>query len=340
MSNLNPFGVDTSIGRTQPLGPTGDIVTDVSNNFIGSTGVSAANGIQGATGIQNSLQGTTGIGIQGVTGMQGITGVMGLTGALGSDGVTGLHGVTGIGPQGSTGLTGATGIRGVTGLVGPQGFTGLQGVTGAPGNVGSTGLMGATGITGVTGLILQGLTGLQGATGVLGSTGLWGTTGVQVFGLTGLQGSTGIMGATGLLDLITIDVQQQTSGATLIFPLPANQLGTDSQHLEFYCSGLTATDASASTITITLGNYTLFTDIGSFAGGADFTITGIIIRLANAVQETSTQIVYESGRCYAQWQSINAELDTPVNLIVSIGSAGVGHVLYTLVVRLLRNPRI
>jgi hypothetical protein len=332
MANINPRGPTTTTGRNQVLA-NGDQLT-AANQILGATGVIGVTGLQGATGIGNTNQGATGIGIPGFTGIRGFTGVLGEQGFTGILGATGLSGVTGLHLRGVTGIQGETGIKGTTGITSPSGITGVGGYTGL---VGHTGLTGETGITGHTGVAILGFTGLRGDTGLHGETGVIGVTGVAQAGYTGLTGFTGLEGATGLLDLISLDIQQQLSGVTLAYVVVSAAIPVAGQQLEFYSSGLTATDGSATTITAKLGSYTIFSDSISLAGGADIMLYGLVNRVGDSAQETTVRLLSESAECLAQWSSINVDFSLTPSLAISLSSTGTGHIIYTLVVRRLEE---
>jgi hypothetical protein len=121
--------------------------------------------VQGVQGLQGNdgLQGSTGVGIQGVQGVQGLQGNDGLQGSTGA-GIQGVQGLQGL--QGNDGLQGSTGagIQGVQGLQGLQGNDGLQGSTGA-GIQGVQGVQGNDGLQGSSGAGIQGVQGVQGTDG-------------------------------------------------------------------------------------------------------------------------------------------------------------------------------
>lgn len=329
MADLIPHGPNTVSGRDIQLGAT-DSLSDPTNSLLaGGTGLFGVSGLMGATGLTNPLQGVTGIAFQGNTGIIGQTGVIGLTGVDGLQASTGLRGITGLGSVGVTGIAGATGVQGMTGLHGLQGMTGVLGITGF---FGVTGLFGETGLFGFTGVSVIGITGLVGSTGLQGNTGIVGATGIPMSGVS-VQGITGIQGVTGLLELVTLDVQRQTTGVTLLYSLPANSLSVDGQHLEVYASGLSATDGTLTTLVLQLGGYQVFAGNIAFAGGADISLYGNIIRVGTSLQESSIQVIYEDGSGTVQWQSITADLTLAQNLIASLTSAGTGHILYSLVAR-------
>jgi len=335
MANINPRGPTTTTGKNTILGPT-DGLTDPYNSFVGGgTGMPGIQPVMGGTGLEG-ITGLIGASLSGNTGIAGITGIEGFTGISSLQGITGLQSVTGLGRTGASGLLGVTGLSGPTGPQGSQGATGVRGLTGTFG--GATGFQGITGLIGDTGISIVGVTGLIGDTGLLGDTGIIGTTGVSMSGVTGLQGITGIQGATGLLDMITLDVQRQTTGVTLAYILPADALSVDSQHLEIIASGLSATDGSATTLILELGGYSLFDGSISLAGGSDISLQGILIRVGRSLQESSIQVTYEDGSGTLQWSSITADLTLTQNLIASLTSAGTGHILYSLVARRLRQP--
>jgi hypothetical protein len=334
MANINPRGPTTTTGKNTILGPT-DGLTDPYNSFVGGGTGMSGNQVMGDTGLEG-ITGLIGASLPGNTGITGVTGIEGFTGISSSQGVTGFSGVTGLGSIGASGFSGATGISGPTGLQGSRGSTGIGGLTGVFG--GATGFQGITGLIGNTGISLVGVTGLTGNTGLLGVTGLIGATGIPMNGVTGLQGITGIQGATGLLDMLTLDVQRQTTGVTLAYVLPADSLGVDNQHLEIIASGLSATDGSSTTIILELGGYPLFNGSISFAGGSDISLEGILIRVGRSLQESSIQVTYEDGSGTMQWNSITADLTLSQNLIASLTSAGTGHILYSLVARRLQQP--
>jgi hypothetical protein len=333
MANLNPGGIHTQTGQDRPLGPSDALLAG--NVLVGSTGAQGRTGIFGSTGLSNTVQGETGISLQGLTGLQGVTGLRGVTGLAGSQGFTGLQGLTGISQIGFTGLQGATGIPGVTGIIGDQGITGFQGIAGG---IGGTGLIGATGIQGTTGLSLSGVTGLQGATGLLGDTGLQGATGVGILGNTGLSGVTGLIGATGFLDLLSLNVFQQGSGATGIYYVPPNTLNTDLQQLEYIVSARSATDGATTILIVEFGGFNLLTDVLTVGGGATAAIRGYIIRTSTFQQEASVNAVYSDSTGNTAWSSPTADLTATQLLAASVSSSGAGHVIFALVTRRIEDP--
>jgi len=329
MANVTPFGVNENSGRGNIL-RNGEFLVFQTLQLLGTTGLPGFTGIQGPTGLQNVTQGNTGIGLTGSTGLQGVTGTSPL-GETGLDGWTGFMGETGVSVRGATGLLGPTGIQGVTGLIGSQGFTGLSGYTGLQGE---TGLLGITGITGVTGIAISVFTGIRGDTGLLGATGLQGHTGVGVLGVTGFQGNTGLWGQTGMLDLLTVDVQRQLAGVTLLYVIPANTFNASGQQLEITSWGLSATDGSVTTITVTYEGNTIFTDTVAFAGGADILIEGYILFWGAIEHFTTIKGYYEEGTGTTSYvPSILLTPSLSQNLFVTLSSAGAGHVLYGLIVR-------
>jgi hypothetical protein len=330
MADITPFGVSENSGRGNIL-RTGEFLVFQTLQLLGYTGLPGFTGIQGPTGLQNPNQGATGIGLVGFTGIIGHTGVS-PRGDTGLDGLTGLMGVTGISPSGATGFLGSTGIQGVTGLIGSQGTTGLRGYTGLQGETGISD--GVTGLTGVTGIAISGSTGIRGDTGLLGDTGLQGQTGVGVLGVTGFQGNTGIQGQTGMLDLLTVDVQRQLAGVTLLYTIPANTFNLSGQQLEITSWGLSATDGAVTTITVTYEGNVIFTDTVSFAGGADILIEGYILFWAAVEHFTTIKGYYEDGTGTMVYvPNILLPPGSPQNLFVSLSSAGTGHILYGIIVR-------
>lgn len=329
MANVNPFGVTGSDGKENPLRP-GDVLRNSTLTTLFTTGMVGVTGILGATGIANTTVGVTGIQIQGRTGILGITGIA-IEGETGLGGLTGFRGFTGISVQGSTGIKGETGITGFPGLVGAQGKTGVAGYTGLAGN---TGLFGSTGLTGATGLAVNGATGLQGNTGILGPTGLQGETGVGLLGITGLRGTTGMVGTTGLLDLITLTTQRQTSGATLLYTIPANSFGRVGQQLELTAWGLSATDGSATTVTITYAGNQVFQDNIALAGGSDIMLEGYILLWGAISHDVSIKSVYENGNGVSSYiENVLVSSNISQDLYVTLESLGTGHTLYGLIVR-------
>lgn len=329
MANINPYGVVDPTGRQQVL-QAGDNLVNTSLGFLAVTGIVGFTGVQGPTGLQNTTQGETGIGLLGHTGLLGLIGVS-PRGETGLDGITGLQGLTGISVVGITGARGETGIQGVTGLVGNQGFTGLAGYTGL---AGSTGLIGITGLVGSTGALLAGFTGLRGETGIQGDTGLQGVTGVGLLGFTGLQGVTGLVGATGVFELATLNTQQQTSGVTLLYSIPANTLSSVGQQLTLMGWGLSATDGAATTITVTYADNTVFTDSVAAPGGSDILVEGYILLWGAASHDVTIKGVYANDDGTTTYTpNILVSPSIVKNIYISLSSAGTGHVLYGIIVR-------
>jgi len=330
MANINPYGVVDPTGRQKVL-QAGDNLVNTSLGFLAITGIVGVTGVQGSTGLQNAGQGETGIGLFGHTGLAGSTGVS-PEGDTGLSGITGLQGFTGISVVGVTGIQGGTGIQGITGLVGVQGFTGLAGYTGLAGD---TGLTGVTGLAGSTGTLLAGFTGLRGETGVQGGdTGLQGVTGVGLRGFIGLQGVTGLVGSTGVFELATLSAQQQTSGVTLLYSIPANTLSSVGQQLTLMGWGLSATDGAATTITVTYAGNTIFTDSIASPGGSDILVEGYILLWGAASHDITVKGVYANNDGVTTYTpNILVSPSIIKNIYISLGSAGTGHVLYGLIVR-------
>lgn len=334
MANLIPSGVNTTSGRDANLAAADNLVTTAdsggSNTItLSATGAVGIAGLQGATGLQSGTQGTTGIELQGATGLQGLTGVISLPGLTGLVGETGIQGFTGVTSQGTTGLRGVSGLAGInrghTGTAGLTGFIGLRGLTGVG--------LGETGITGETGVEVSGVTGLQGATGVLiGDTGLLGVTGIAQQGVTGIQGLTGLQGVTGLFGYQPLDIQRQTSGVTGFYTVTANTLATNENQIEFWAWGSTANGVST-TITVSFGELAIFSDDTTIAGGTTFQLRGSILRVSSSIQEVTIWVTYnESAGCNVSRFPTTSDLTAANNVIVSVASAGTGHVLNGLVV--------
>lgn len=331
MADINITGINVSAtGQEIVLGPV-DIITNGatgSNLILSNTGLGGFTGLRGQTGLQSVSQGATGVSPQGVTGLRGITGFSPF-GETGLQGATGFLGQTGVAKQGETGIFGDFGVTGVSivGDTGIQGFTGVVGTTGLTGTGGGTGLMGATGIQGVTGVGLQGVTGLRGDTGILGATGFIGVTGVAAQGATGIQGVTGSLGVTGLFTYQNLNTVQQTVGVTGLYTIQANTLNTNEQQIEFWAWGLTAS-GSNTTIDVLFGPYTVLTRTINVTGGATFMIKGYIIRVSATVQEATVESIFNNSvSCSVQRFPTTLDLADNQDLIVSLSSAGSGHVL-------------
>lgn len=331
MADVNIYGISVSTtGQEIPLGPV-DIITNGatgSNLILSNTGLGGFTGLRGHTGLQSASQGATGVSPQGVTGLRGITGFSPF-GETGLQGATGFIGQTGIAKQGETGIFGHFGVTGVSivGDTGIQGFTGVVGTTGLTGTGGGTGLQGETGIQGVTGAGLQGATGFRGATGILGATGFIGVTGVAGQGATGFQGVTGTLGVTGLFTYQNLDTVQQTVGVTGLYTIQANTLSADEQQIEFWAWGITA-NASDTIVSVFFGPYSILERTINVSGGATFMIKGYIIRVSSTVQEATLESIFNNSvSCSVQRFPTTLDLTDPQNLIVSLSSAGAGHVL-------------
>lgn len=333
MVNINPWGTNSStgesrFGRRVNLGPSDNLTAGVTGNILilTSTGAFGVSGLTGATGLQH-IQGATGAALTGLTGLQGVTGFasQGLTGLLGS---TGLFGATGIIKQGSTGIAGFDGITGFAAV----GGTGISGFTGLFGTTGVATLTGGTGIQGVTGSSLQGSQGLPGTTGFFGPTGLIGQTGITQQGATGIAGVTFIQGVTGLFPYQNLDVQQQGSGVTGLYLIPANTLSVDEQQIEFFAWGLTASGANT-TINVVFDGYTVFSQDVNVAGGATFFLRGWIIRVAATIEEITVECIFnQQVVCAVQRFPAVVSLAASQNLVVYLSSAGAGHVVNGLIV--------
>lgn len=288
-------------------------------------------------------------GIQGLTGAAGVTGLIGITGQTGIIGTTGLIGITGLVVPGITGSIGASGVRGFTGLQPVQGVSGLS-ATGIFGIIGLTvdgitGLKGLTGLSGVTGINLRGASGLQGTTGIIGLTGSHGITGIAplgisprgptgiVDGVTGFQGITGISGNVGIQTLTTLNVQQQSSGTTLTYTVPANSLNVNEQQLEILAWGLSSTSGVPTTITITFGGATVLNTSEFAPAGANFYVKGLIIRTGAATQENTFFVIKNSGTGFSQRSSTSIDLTSNQDLVFTVSSTEGTYTAYALITR-------
>lgn len=334
MVNLDPGGVFAFGNKAGEHGVvTGnDIPVDTALNNLQFGGVQGFTGLQGLTGLQGiagntgaAVQGRTGIqGSQGLTGTMGDTGLIGQTGAIGATGsifnVTGLQGITGL--QGATGVAGLTGIRGLTGIMGLQGATGIQGITGfSP-----------------TGISFPGTTGIQGATGILGTTGTQGITGSSFQGVTGLQGTTGVAGSTGLQGTLTLDASVQGAAATSSYIIAANTITDTGQQVEFLASGTTALNGAQTTLTISLGASTIYTEVRTGTTAELFTVEGLIIKQSGNNQEIGIKVLYNLDSGNAARTATTLNMGSNQTLTVTVSSAGSGHAIYTLVVRRISAP--
>lgn len=334
MANLIPGGIIFSTGQDKICQQGDALVATDGNPIQALTGVPGFTGIYGITGIQNPLVGLTGFGFRGQTGIQGETGIDGDVGTTGIQGLVGPAGLTGLSLIGETGIQGTTGPQGTTGIIGNDGSIGLQGVTGV---IGLTGVF-ATGFRGITGVAVQGATGVQGVTGLTGVTGSLGLTGLGLLGETGVQGNTGISGITGINDINSIFNDTQLSGFTMIYPLDANFLGTNSQALEFKTTLTTATDGSPTNIIVQFGGTTVFTDSVEQNGGAFGYLEGIILRQAASTQYICVSIVYSNGRCQVSRAVTSANLAVVQEVIVTVSSSGAGQLINNIIVTKVFQP--
>lgn len=332
MVNLSPLGV-FGFGNNQ-----GQYVILAGNNVPVNTALEnlQLGGIQGFTGVMGitgllGIAGNTGVSFIGVTGLQGIQGLTGGIGATGFDGTTGSLGVTGV-IFNVTGLNGTTGLQGNTGVSGVTGFRGLTGILGL---TGETGAQGATG-SGATGISFFGVTGLTGETGILGATGSQGVTGFSFTGATGIQGGTGILGATGFQGTRSLEGLVQ-AGNSASFIVPANTITTDGQQIEFYASGSTADDGAPTTITVSFGGTTIFTDVRTGVFEV-FTIEGLIIKQAGSNQEIGIKALYNGSRGNAARAATTLSMASDQTLTVSTSSGTGGNTVYTLIVRRVSAP--
>jgi hypothetical protein len=334
MSNINPvgvFGFGGDEGQFTPItGNNIPVNTALQNlqlagaqGFTGLIGITGTLGIIGNTG--SSLVGNTGlVGDQGITGAIGVTGLVGATGILGSTGfafnATGLQGITGI--QGATGIAGLTGVRGFTGTAGLQG---------------ETGIVGNAGVIGLTGFSFSGVTGLPGETGIAGVTGIRGITGPSFFGTTGVQGITGLIGATGFQGTLSLE-GRVAAGNSISFVVTANTITTTGQQIEFYASGTTAEAGVATTVSITFGGVTIFSDTRTGFAAERFTLEGLIIKQSGSNQEIGIKALYDGARGNAARTATTLSMASNQTLTVSVSSVGGGESIYTLIVRRVGAP--
>lgn len=333
MVNFNPGGV-FAFGNNagQHTAITGNnIPVDTALNPLQFAGVQGATGLQGITGLVG-IQGITGVAVQGLTGIQGIQGITGIMGQTGLIGTTGSQGITGS-IFNVTGLQGITGLQGTTGVAG---VTGIRGMTGIPGLQGATGIQGVTGFS-PTGISFFGATGIQGTTGILGATGTQGITGSSFLGTTGIQGVTGIIGATGLQGTLTLEgLVQSTTTASYI--VAANTITATGQQIEFLASGITAINGAATTLTISFGGTTIFTDLKTDSTAKLFTVEGLIIKQSGNNQEIGIKVLYNLDIGNANRTATTLNMASNQTLTITLTSAGSGHTIYTLVVRRISAP--
>lgn len=334
MSNINPvgvFGFGNDEGQFTPITGNNIPVNTALDNlqlagvqgFTGVIGITGSLGIVGNTG--SSLFGTTGL-----VGSQGITGTIGVTGLIGSTGILGATGTV----SNNTGLQGITGIQGTTGVAG---LTGVRGFTGVAGLIGDTGITGPTGISGITGFSFSGVTGLPGETGITGQTGIQGITGSAFLGTTGVQGVTGLIGATGSQGTLSLE-GRVASGNSISFVVTANTITTDGQQIEFYASGTTAESGLATTVAVTFGGVTIFSDIRTGFAAERFTLEGLIIKQTGNNQEIGIKALYDGARGTAARTATTLSMASNQTLTVSVSSAGGGENIYTLIVRRVGAP--
>lgn len=291
------------IGITGPTGTAGG---------VGPTGPAGPTGAQGATGSATGSPGPTGP--QGATGPTGAVGQTGPAGAAtGPTGPTGAQGIQGTaGSNGAQGPTGPQGIQGTAGAQGAAGPTGPQGPQGTAGTNGTNGVTGPTGPAGATGA--SGSTLLHAASGTATGTS---TANVDTYALAsqllstdtlmilircntsntgvGLQNSPGIIlynntdGVT-LLGDTTAFAQNATGSYTAYMhqdPATATNIVTN---WEGGNSGLNSTTFGAGvvklgSIAVTTGwtgNWTLAFRFGGINGGATFTWSWSVYKIAGA----------------------------------------------------------
>jgi hypothetical protein len=335
MANLNPYGISFDLGDSHSAQDGDGLVDNTGGTISGFTGVIGITGLQGITGTIG-IQGITGMALLGATGIDGIEGLTGPMGQTGIRGHTGPIGVTGLIFTGDTGITGSTGILGVTGVAGSLGVPGLQGDTGLTAQ-NATGIRGVTGLSGSTGTNgLSGVTGIIGFTGITGDTGLQGITGFGLLGDTGLSGFTGVAGATGISDLLVLNLQRQLIGATLLYAAPANTLATNGQYLEFYATAQAATDGSPTTINVTFGGTSIFSDTLNTTNTYAF-LQGAVLRLGATSQECIVAAVYSSGDSHTQRTATAVTLASIQNFVTNVSNQAGGAVVLNQEVRKLRE---
>jgi len=335
MANVSPYGIGFQSGSYYPA-QSGDSLVDSTGMVItGTTGIIGITGLIGLTG-SLGIQGPTGLAQFGETGIAGVQGITGLSGITGITGHTGPVGVTGLITTGETGVLGTTGVPGITGV---QGFFGLQGLQGATGlTSSSTGIQGVTGAIGITGANgITGATGILGQTGSTGSTGLQGITGAGMLGSTGLVGATGLQGSTGIDDLHLISLQRQIVGATMLYIVPASTLATNAQYLELYSTVLTAADGSPTTINVTFGGASVFSDTLNTVEGYAF-LQGVIVRSGASVQECIISAAYSNSTSKVQRTVTAVSLSSNQNLVTNVSNFNGGAVVLNQIVKRLREP--
>lgn len=311
-------GTNLLTGRYTSLNPGDNLVASDGSAYTGITGVQGITGLNGTTGIVGA-RGSTGL--IGATGLQGITGFS-LAGATGTIGITGIVGITGMQPaQGTTGLS----------LVGyaPEGvqvsgITGFVGITGA--NYTYTGLIGATGIIGRSGIGVSGIIGLTGTSS--SATGLIGATGVTIgaTGLQGIDGSTGLTGPTAN-SISILSAQTQNAGTSLTYGIPGATLSVDFQRLVFLAWGTGSTSWEDTTLTVTLGGSTLLSKLLSGAGGVDFYVKGVIVRINGTLQQNSIYLIGSYGVIATYLITTSLDLSISQSLIVSATSNSITNAL-------------
>jgi hypothetical protein len=311
-------GTNLVTGQYTSLNPGDNLVASDGSAYAGITGIRGITGLTGTTGIVG-VRGATGL--IGVTGIQGITGFS-LAGATGIIGITGVVGITGFQPaQGNTGVS----LDGYA-LAGVQaaGITGFVGITGA--NYTYTGLAGATGIIGRSGIGVSGIIGLTGASS--SATGLIGATGVTI-GSTGLQGINGATGLTGptVNSISILSAQTQNAGTSLTYAIPGATLSVNLQRIVFLAWGTGSTSWEDTTLTVTLGGSTLFSKLLSGAGGVDFYIKGVIIRINSTLQQNSIYLIGSYGVIATYLVTTSLDLSLSQSLIVSATSNSITNAL-------------